>query len=116
MSLSSETEARQVGEGASQVADVLCVKHFEPHVGKIFRFMETRHALVLDRIVRESETPLRAGERGPFTLIFRGAKERDVLQEGLYDCEIDGGPSFGLYVAPIHTPAPDRQEYQAVFN
>jgi hypothetical protein len=116
MSVSSETEARQVDEVASQIPDPLCAKHFEPHVGKIFRFKHTRHALTLDRVIRENENPFRSGERRPFTLIFRGPRERGVLPEGLYDCEIDGGQGFSLYVAPIHTPAPDRQEYQAVFN
>jgi hypothetical protein len=116
MSVSSEAEARQVDEATSQAPDVLCAKHFEPHIGKVFRFKDTRHALALDRVIRENENPFRSGERQPFTLIFRGPRERDVLPEGLYDCEIDGGPSFSLYVAPIHTPAPDRQEYQAVFN
>ena len=46
---------------------------------------------LLDRVIRENENPFRSGERRPFTLIFRGPKEREVLPEGLYDCEIDGG-------------------------
>ena len=116
MCVNSEAEVRQAGGSAAQIPGVLCVKHFEPHVGKFFRFKGARHTLALDRVVRESENPLRAGERGPFTLIFSGPRESEVLREGLYDCEIDDGPSFSLYVAPIHTVAPERQEYQAVFN
>ncbi len=107
-----ETEA----EALAGIPDMLRVEHFEPYVGKVFRFKGERHALPLNRIVRENENPFRSSERPPFTLIFSGPKERDVLREGLYACEIDGGPSCSLYVAPIHTPAPDRQEYQAVFN
>src|SRR5271154_7020729 len=99
MGVNSETETH---ESTAPNAAMLCVEHFERHVGKIFRFKDTRHALVLDRVIRESENPFRSGERRPFTLIFRGPREREVLREGLYDCEIDGGPSFNLYVAPIH--------------
>jgi len=55
-------------------------------------------------------------KRRPFILIFRGPKEHRYLPDGLYDCEIDGGPTYRMYVNPIHTPEPDRQEYQAVFS
>jgi hypothetical protein len=113
MGVSSEAETH---ESTAPNAAAPCVEHFEPHVGKTFHFRDTHHALVLDRVIRENENPFRSGERRPFTLIFRGPKEREVLPEGLYDCEIDGGPSFNLYAAPIQTPAPERQEYQAVFN
>ena len=40
-------------------------------------------------------------------------KERDVLPEGQYDCEFEGGATYSIYVSPIHTPWPDRQDYQA---
>jgi hypothetical protein len=116
MRMNSEAGARQINESAAQTPDLLSVKHFEPHVGEVFRFKDTRHSLVLARVVTESENPYRAGERRPFTLIFSGPKEREALREGLYDCGVDDGLVFSLYVAPIHTPAPDRQEYQAVFN
>ena len=54
--------------------------------------------------------------RKPFTLIFRGPKETDVMPEGLYECEFEGGPSYSLYVIPIFTPQPGRQDYQSAFN
>jgi hypothetical protein len=38
------------------------------------------------------------------------------MPEGLYAAEVENGPRFDLYVIPIHTRAPDRQDYQAVFN
>jgi hypothetical protein len=95
---------------------VLTAEDFEPHVGKTFRFKGTRHAFPLDRISRYDK-PLPPGlKRRPFILIFRGPKERDVLPEGLYACDVEGGPSYSFYVMPIFTPQPDRQEYQAVFN
>lgn len=87
---------------------------FLPHVGKTFAVKNGRHALVLTGV----EQP-RVGDRGefrdPFLLIFRGPAG-DVLPEGLYTFEVEGGPSFELYVMPIHTPARDRQDYQSSFN
>jgi Domain of unknown function (DUF6916) len=96
--------------------DLLQINDFEPHVGKIFQFKGTRHALPLDRIVSNRQ-PLPEGmKRRPFVLIFRGPKERDYLPEGIYDCGVEDGPSYRIYVSPIQTPEPDRQEYQAAFN
>jgi hypothetical protein len=34
----------------------------------------------------------------------------------LHELQIEGGPSFTLYVIPVMTPQPDRQNYQVVFN
>ena len=103
-------------DGTPAAAPGLAAEHFEPHIGKAFRFEGARPVLTLDRVIREGANPPREGKRQPFTLIFRAPKARDVLGEGFYACEVDGGPSFSLYVAPIHSPAPDRQDYQAVFN
>ncbi len=97
------------------VPEMAAAEHFEPHVGKLFHFMGARHTLTLDRVIHETR-PQTQTTRPPFTLIFRGPKQRDILPEGFYECEIEGGPHVDLYVGPIHTPAPDRQEYQAVFN
>ena len=38
------------------------------------------------------------------------------MREGLYVLEVEDGPSFMLYVIPVHTPARDRQDYQAAFS
>jgi|SRR5665213_353739 len=96
--------------------DLLQIDDFKPHVGKLFRFKGTRHAFPLDRIVSNRQ-PLRKGmQRQPFMLIFSGPKEPDYLPEGMYDCEVEGGPSYQIYVSPFQTPEPDRQEYQAAFN
>jgi hypothetical protein len=87
---------------------------FLPHIDKTFAVKGGRHALVLTRV----DQP-RLGDRGefrdPFLLIFRGPPG-DVLPEGLYTFEVESGPSFELYVMPIHTPARDRQDYQSSFN
>jgi hypothetical protein len=87
---------------------------FLPHVSRTFAVKGGRHTIVLSRV----EQP-RPGDRGdfrdPFLLIFRGPPG-DVLPEGLYTFEVEGGPSFELYVMPIHTHARDRQDYQSSFN
>jgi hypothetical protein len=96
--------------------EYLSAEDFLPHVNKGFAVKNGRHALVLTRV----EQP-RLGDRGegelraPFILIFRGPPG-DVLAEGLYTLDVEGGPSFELYVMPIHTPARDRQDYQSSFN
>ncbi len=112
----TETGAGNVDGTAAKVPEVLLVDHFTPHVGKIFHFKGTRHAIALDHIT-SSDAPLPDWiKRRPFTLIFRGPKERDVLPEGFYQCEVDGGPVYDIYVMPILSPQPDSQDYQAVFN
>jgi hypothetical protein len=96
--------------------DLLQMDDFKPHVGKVFRFKGTRHAFPLDRIVSNHQ-PLPEGmKRRPFLLIFCGPKEQDYMREGMYDSEVENGPSYRIYVSPIQTPEPGRQEYQAVFN
>jgi len=91
--------------------------HFTPHVKKIFRVKGGRHALTLTEVdvrrLQDWEAALVA--RQPFTLIFAGPAG-DVLPEGLYVFDVEEGPSFELYVMPIHTFARDRQDYQAAFN
>jgi hypothetical protein len=39
-----------------------------------------------------------------------------VLPEGFYTLEVEEGPSFDLYVMPIHTPLLGRQDYQVAIN
>jgi hypothetical protein len=99
---------------ALTMSEPLKADDFLPYVGKNFAAKDGRHALVLTRV----EQP-RLGDRGnfrdPFILIFRGPPG-DVLPEGLYTFEVEGGPSFEFHVMPIHTPARDRQDYQAAFN
>ena len=92
------------------------VKDFEPHVGKLFRFEGTPHAFTLDGIDTYAGELPDYVKRRPFTLIFQGPKPGAVMAEGMYACHIEGGRRFELYMAPIHTPAPDRQDYQSAFN
>ncbi|WP_413989000.1 DUF6916 family protein [Labrys okinawensis] len=104
------------GESTGEAAGVLSVDYFEPHVGKIFSFRGTRYAFPLNKIVSDDRAFPDWIKRRPFMLIFRGPKEAEVLPEGLYVCEIAGGPAVTMHVAPIFTPQPDCQEYQAAFN
>jgi len=88
---------------------------FTPHLNKLFRFEGRQHALRLAAVdVSDLPHPPELTHK-PFTLIFHGPKQ-DVMPEGLYAAEVEDGARFNLYVMPIHTMAPDRQEYQAVFN
>jgi len=95
---------------------LLAPDDFRPHVKKVFRVKGGRHAFVLTKIDSPDLGPPPPGARRlPFNLIFSGPPD-DVLREGMYTLEVDEGLSFELYVIPIHTPARDRQDYQAPFN
>ena|SRR5579863_9206570 len=88
---------------------------FAPHVGKRFGFAGWHSALRLVSINLHEQPAVPGVARPPFTLLFHGPAG-DVLPEGLYRADIEDGPTLEFYVIPIHTVAPGRQEYQAVFN
>ena len=92
---------------------VLSAAHFEPLAGEVFAIAGGERRLTLRKI----ETSGQAGDgfRAPFTLIFDGPAG-DVLPEGFYIVMAKSGASFGLHIMPVHTPARDRQDYQAAFN
>jgi hypothetical protein len=85
---------------------------FQPFVGQTFKIGDGRYAFELANIEVGAEQS-GWGFR-PFTLIFQGPPG-DVLPEGMYALAADGGAGFDLYLMPIHTPAPGRQDYQSVF-
>ena len=95
----------------------LTAEHFLPHVTKTFRVVGGRHALTLTHVDmgRREERERTAQAFQPFNLIFSGPPG-DVLAEGLYIVEVEGGPSFELYVMPIHTAERSRQDYQSLWN
>jgi hypothetical protein len=95
--------------------DLLTMDDFKPHVGKTVRFAGGAHELVLESVQGEGVAP-QGWPRAPFIVTFRGPKPGPVMAEGFYECEIADGPTLGLHVSPIHTPQPDRQDYQAAFN
>ena len=91
--------------------ETLTAAHFERHAGRVFAIGDRRLTL------RTIETPgqAEAGFRAPFALIFDGPPG-DVLPEGLYAVQAEDGASFEFHIMPVHTPARDRQDYQALFN
>jgi hypothetical protein len=91
---------------------ILRHEDFAPLVDKQFSFSGWHGSLRLARI-EVSARP--TNTRTPFTLIFQGVRG-DVLVEGIRTATAEDGSSFDFYIMPIHTPAPDRQDYQAVFN
>ena len=99
------------------MAELLTPENFLPHVDKTFRVKGGQHALRLARVEvhKLSAQDASHAPRAPFTLIFSGPPG-NVLREGVYVMEVEQGPEFELYVMPIHTPAPGRQDYQAAFN
>jgi hypothetical protein len=99
------------------MTELLTHETFLPHVNKVFRVKDGRHALTLSRVDlrRMEERELAALGRQSFTLMFSGPPG-DVLREGLYTLEVEGGAAFGLYVIPVQTFALDHQNYQVVFN
>jgi hypothetical protein len=97
--------------------ELLTPEHFLPHVNKTVRVDGWPHALTLTRVdIRKlEEWEQEVVQRQPFILILRGPRD-DVLPEGFRELQIEGGPSFKLYVIPVMTPQRDRQNYQIVFN
>jgi hypothetical protein len=94
----------------------LTAESFQPHVGKNAHFKGTHHTLKLDR-VEVQPGPVPPGRPfAPFIAIFQGPPVQDYLKSGIYDCEIEDGPTFNIYVAPMQTETPGLHEYQAIFN
>jgi hypothetical protein len=88
---------------------------FQPHLGRAFRFAGQPQVLKLAQIEVKDRPPMPSLDYKAFMLIFSGPRG-DVLPEGHYAVEAEGGTRFEFYILPIHTPAPDRQDYQAIFN
>jgi hypothetical protein len=99
------------------MSDPLTPNDFVPHVNRVFRVNGGMHAFTLARVEqrRRGDAEGELKFRAPFNLIFSGPPN-PVLREGMYTLEVEGGPSFELYVMPVHTPARDRQDYQVSFN
>jgi hypothetical protein len=93
----------------------LTIQDFLPHVGRRIVPAGQHRVLTLVSATVSRFPGWESMPREPFALIMQGPPG-DVLPEGLYDAAIEGGPDVTLHISPIHTPAPDRQDYQAVFN
>jgi len=94
---------------------------FAPQVGTTFRVEGGRHVLSLSEVERLESQPGQGDPAyQPFTLIFSGPPG-DLLAEGMHTLTRQGdergaGAAYDLYLIPVHTPEPGRQDYQAVFN
>jgi hypothetical protein len=89
--------------------------HFEPLVDKTVRFGGTHFIMKLIKIIK-GEKFVAAAKRDPFILIFRAPKESVYMTEGIFACAFEDGPTYEMYVSPIHTTEKEWQDYQAVFN
>ena len=108
--------AQGASQGRAVLDEPLKAEDFEPHVGETFRSAEPTHDLVLERVdVHAGDVPAHLPRR-PFSLVFRGPKPGPVLREGVHAFETEDGGRLEFYIAPIHTPQSDRQDYQSVFN
>ena len=88
---------------------------FAPHLGASFKVEGGHHVLSLSEVERLEAQPGHAPGFAPFVLIFSGPPG-EVLAEGMHTITREGGAAYDLYLIPVHTPAPGRQDYQAVFN
>jgi hypothetical protein len=88
---------------------------FAPHLGASFKVEGGHHVLSLSEVERLENQPGHAPDFAPFVLIFSGPPG-EVLAEGMHTITREGGAAYDLYLIPVHTPAPGRQDYQAVFN
>ncbi len=98
------------------MAGELNKESFEAYVGRAFHLGGADRSMILHQIEAVAGAGAEGGARTPFTLIFRTPKSAPIAPEGLYACTIEGGPTHHLYIAPIHTPDPAAQDYQAAFN
>jgi hypothetical protein len=95
--------------------EVLTAESFEPHVGKTVLLDGTGKELRMDRIEKQGASP--GTPREPFIVIFSAPRDQQhFVPEGTYECRVENGPSWTLYLIPVNTPVGGRQEYQASFN
>ncbi len=93
---------------------VLRQEDFAAYVGQSFRFRGWHGTLRLAVLDTMSVPGYPVAARQPFSLLFHGPRG-DVMPQGLYAATAEAGAQFEFHIMPIHTPAPDRQEYQAAF-
>jgi len=97
------------------MAKELSCDDFKPYLERSFTVAGDGRRFVLVSATPLKGEPAPSDARVPFILVFRGPPG-EVLPEGMHTLEAEEGPSFIFYIMPIHTPAPDRQDYQVVFN
>jgi hypothetical protein len=88
---------------------------FTPLIGRQFDFVGQHLSLRLASVDTGRPYSMAGTLHTPFTLIFHGPAG-DLLPEGMLRASVAGGALFDVYIMPIHTLAPGRQDYQVVFN
>ena len=90
---------------------------FRPHIDRDFRIPGWPHPMKLAAVDTGGTKggPVEGLRRESFNLIFRGPPG-EIMREGFYTLQLEGGPWFNLYIMPIQTAGSDRQDYQALFN
>lgn len=96
------------------MTDLLTLRQFEPHVGRVFRVKEPAVTMKLARATSLG-APL-VGGRVPFDLLFVGPLT-PVLSQKIYalDCEQEPGLEFEIFIVPIG-PVDGGMGYQAIFT
>ncbi len=105
----------EIAEGNANMTDRPTAETFAPHVGKAFRPVGRSHVLTLVSVDTARSAGSASATSVPFALLLRGPRDA-VLPEGYYSFAVDGGYDADLYIAPVHTPSRDHQDYQVVFN
>lgn len=85
---------------------------FAPHIGKA---ASVRDGQKLALVAVEERNAPGSASRAAFSLLLRGAPA-PIVPEGMHRLTFEDGASFELYLIPVHTPSPDHQDYQIVFN
>jgi len=88
---------------------------FSPLIGKRFSIAGHHVTLLLRSVDLHPNSAAPGATRVPFTLVFEGPAG-DILPADFQRAAAPDGLVFELHISPIHTPARDHQDYQAVFN
>ncbi|HEY1707111.1 MAG TPA: hypothetical protein VGG10_02520 [Rhizomicrobium sp.] len=94
---------------------ILTIQDFAPYAGRNVLLKDFDFTLKLSAVEGVEHAPPPGVARTPFLLIFSGPKN-PLVRPGMYMCVIADGPTYELYLSPIHTPDKDRQDYQSSFN
>jgi hypothetical protein len=97
------------------VGPLLTAADFEPHVGKDFLVDATPKPLRirLETVVLRPNDP--EIQRQPFMLIFT-TPWSDLLLEGMYRMQPNGGRQVEMYLNPTQTAQGPRRFYHAMYN
>jgi hypothetical protein len=95
--------------------EALTLEFFTPFVGRQFSFEGQPVTLRLASVDPKPRFAMPNAARVPFLLLFHGPIDT-ILPQGIYRAAIQDGPIMEVHLTPIHTTAPGRQEYQAMFN